>query len=139
MTVWLMSANESIFDHELAFKDRGYIDWKQTRNYCENDLVFIYCTKPTSRIRYMTKVIAVNETIDQLNDDSEFWKKPSYRNYSADDKFFRISLLSSAVHADLSLDKLQAEGLLRYPPQSPQKIGDGMIQYLLKYFEIRSK
>jgi len=139
MMIWLLSANEGIFDHELAFKDRGYIDWKQTRNYCENDVVFIYCTKPTSRIKYMTKVIAVNQTIDQVKDDHEFWKKPSLRKYSSDNIFFRISLLSSADHSDLSLDNLQSKGLLRYPPQSPQKISDEMIRSLRKYFKPGSK
>lgn len=48
MKNWVMSANTQVYDHEKAFRDQGYINWSQTRNFSVGDYIFIYCSKPIS-------------------------------------------------------------------------------------------
>jgi len=136
MATWLMSANESVFNHALAFKEKGEIDWKQNRHYCVGDTVFIYCTKPSSRIRYMTKVITINQTLDDIDNDLRFWKKPELRTYSAKGKFFRIRMIAVSDDDGLIFAEIKDKKLLLYPPQSPQKLNDDLINYLMKFFKI---
>lgn len=33
MTVWLISANPNMFDHDAAFRKWGYCDWIQFGNF----------------------------------------------------------------------------------------------------------
>lgn len=41
---WLMSANPSIYNHDKAFEDKGFIDWTQNRitSFNVNDYVYLY-------------------------------------------------------------------------------------------------
>ena len=87
----------------------------------------------------MTKVTAVSRTINDIMNDEIYWKKPSLREYSEADKFFQIKFIASSDNENLALKRLNEVGLLQYPPQSPQKIKDDLMNHLKKYFEIGDK
>ena len=126
MSVWVLSANPSMYDHQKAFDEQGYIDWKQTRNFKVGDIVFIYVTKPLSRIRYKTIVTSVDKSpyIDS------YWLK-DISNDQLGKRYMRLKYLSKCDSDELSLEVLKLHGLY-YPPQSPGKAKPELVSYLAK-------
>lgn len=132
MTVWIMSANERVYNHAKAFEEQGYIDWKQTRKYAIGDYVFIYCTKPSSRIKYMTIVTDIGLTRNDLSNDKDYWIA-SHSKYNESDVFFRLSLLQAVDDEQLGFEFLKKHGL-EYAPQSPTKMRQELQIYLKPFF-----
>ena len=129
MKEWIMSANPDIYDHRAAFEKQGYIDWKQTRNFEIGDIVYIYCTRPVSSIRYKTVV----EKINQKPYIDAFWKKEISTN-ELGDKCMRLVLVATSSRDELSLPNLRQHGL-KYPPQSPGIIRPELSDYIVSLFE----
>lgn len=127
MTEWILSANPLIFDHERAFAERGYIDWKQTRNFIEEDTVYIYCSKPISAIRYKTIVEKANMTKDEISDNSDYWKGVDCGDEG--NRYMRLRLIAEISVNILPFAYLKNIGL-KYAPQSPCVVKDGLKQYL---------
>ena len=129
MNVWLLSANSRIYNHQRAFEEQGYIDWKQTRNFSVGDIVYIYLTKPSSRIRYKTTVVA----IDLPPYIDGFWNVKLDIS-SMGKQFMRLSLDSICDSQSLTFEELQKHGM-RYAPQSPGKVSKEIQNYLTRCFE----
>lgn len=128
MENWIMSANPKYFNHKQAFEKHGYIDWKQTRKYVEGDIVYIYATKPISKIAYKTIVEKANMTAEQITDMSEFWvnKSEQSKNFPL---FVRLHLLCSYTNDEFSFSNLQNHGMY-YAPQSPCKVKKELQEYI---------
>lgn len=129
MQKWIMSANGKYFDHEKAFNEYGHIDWKQTRNFAVGDIVFLYMTKPESRIKYKTRVDEINIANTSIDDYSLFWKKNP--NEERTDRYVRLSLIEEYDIQDLDFDSLKKHGM-PYAPQSPCKVNEEVEKYLMK-------
>lgn len=129
MTNWIMSANPTVFDHEAAFNKNGFIDWNQTRNFSVGDIVYIYCSKPVSRVMYMVEVEMVNMTYSQVVESEEWWKIPPARKK----RYMRLRLLSCIDSEELSLSNLQKNGM-KYAPQSPSIVKEDLQEYLDRFF-----
>ena len=129
MQKWIMSANGNYFDHGKAFQKNGYIDWKQTRNFSVGDIVYIYVTKPESRIRYKTVVVAINMLHDETDDFSEYWIKKGA--YKIEKRYFRLSLIEEYDKPELGFEYLKNYGM-KYAPQSPCRVKEELEEYLNK-------
>lgn len=129
MKTWILSANPSIYNHQKAFDDNGYIDWKQTRNFEVGDIVYIYCTKPVSRIQYKTTVVQVG--MKPYRD--EYWNKKAAAGQLGK-KYMRLNLISFCDTEELSMENLKRHGML-YPPQSPGFAKEELIDYITPFFE----
>ncbi len=128
MTKWIMSANRKYFDHEKAFAENGFIDWKQTRNYDIGDVVYIYVTKPDSEIEYVAVVEAVNLVQDQIVDQKDFWRGKK-QIYKKEPKYCRLRLLRKLECDGLTMERLKEHGMM-YPPQSPYKVKEELAAYI---------
>jgi len=129
MTNWIMSANPAVYDHESAFRERGYIDWKQTRNFAVGDIVYIYCTKPLGRIRFKTVVSEVNKygfTADC------YWRTAPPENTSSM-KCMRLKYLNESNSDELSFTALKGKGM-NYPPQSPCRVNGDLLLSIERCF-----
>ena len=129
MSIWILSANPKFYNHEKAFAEQGFIIWKQTRNFQVGDTVYIYCTKPIAQIKYKTTVKETN-LAPQVDD---------YWNVSIDDtklgkRAMKLSLCSSSNAKELSYEVLKGHGM-KYPPQSPGKIDEGLKTFIEPFFE----
>lgn len=128
MEKWILSANPNYFNHKLAFKTNGYIDWKQTRNYQVGDIVYIYVTKPVAKISFKTQVEKIDQDREAITDMSEFWIKNEDKSTK---RFVRLKLICEYEDEMLSFEHLQMNGM-KYAPQSPCKVKEELQKYLDK-------
>lgn len=128
MSIWIMSANASYFDHDQAFSEQGFIDWKQTRNYSNNDIVLIYSTKPTSKIKYITKVAKTDSSLFEIANQERYQKKVSVQN-NRTNRYCRLKLIKKVDDERLSFTELQKHGMI-YVPQSPCKVSEPLMNYI---------
>ena len=143
-TTWLLSANGTHYDHEASFQRNGFIDWRQYNRHFEvGDRVFIYCTRPIARVRFLAKVEKINMEPKDIIDDSEFWsnkKKPVI----TDDTYVRLRLIKTVDNAKLDLAHMRANGLglkrngrPKDPPQGGANIvNEQLNKYLTGIFGI---
>jgi 5-methylcytosine-specific restriction protein A len=133
MENWMASANGKIYDHASSFQKRGFIDWRQYRNYSIGDYVYIYCTNPIKRVMYKTVVVRESMVKEQIVDDREFWKDDSeYKKGLSADRFARLELVEQVDTPMLDYEHLKKHGLTS-APQGPIKISDELVKYIDKY------
>ena len=130
MKKWILAANALKYDHKTAFKENGYVDWYQTRNFEIGDIVYIYCTKPISKIQYKTVVSKVNQTREDITDDSKYWQTEVDLTRN---RFFRLSEPVFIDSTELSIEVLNKHGL-RYAPQSPCIANEELASYIETIF-----
>ena len=71
MTEWIISGNPQKYDLINAFRDLGKIDWRQSTNVEEGDIVYIYVSEGFQAIKYKCRANKVN--IDHLEiEDSKY-------------------------------------------------------------------
>lgn len=131
---WIMSANPTVFDHKAAFKKNGFIDWNQTRNFSVGDIVYIYCSKPISRIMYITKVEKINMLASEVIEEEVWWKKTHVQK----NRYMRLRLISYVESVELALSNLQKNGM-RYAPQSPSIVKSELQRYIDQILEVEDK
>lgn len=123
MAIWIMSANPARYNHAKAFQEHGYIDWNRTRNFTVGDIVYIYCTKPISKVMYKTSVCATDiAPYDDPNWNVEHVPDPKK-------KLMRLKLIKQIDSELLAYSTLVQHGM-RYPPQGPAHIKDELLNYL---------
>lgn len=131
---WLISANGNLYDHEGAFDRFGYIDWRQNnRKYQIGDIVYIYCTRPICKVRYMAIVDREGMSFDEITDDREFWSDPTKYEEAQCGTYVRLRLLKKKDSDELNLDALRDHGLYN-APQGPIKIKAELDEFLKQGF-----
>lgn len=132
---WLISANGNLYDHEAAFDKFGYIDWRQNnRRYQVGDIVYIYCTRPICKVRYMAIVDREGMSFDEITDDREFWSDSTKYEEAQSGTYVRLRLLKKKDSEKLNLDALRNHGLYN-APQAPIKVKDDLDKFLKESFE----
>lgn len=131
---WLISANGKMYDHASSFAHHGSIDWRQgNAKYSLGDIVYIYCTSPTQRIRYKCKVTELDKNSAQIRDDENYWINKEEYEKSLGGKFFNLELIEEVDSAKLSLPFLQEKGL-KAAPQGPIKLNETLESYVSSIF-----
>lgn len=130
---WLISANGKMYDHEMAFKEFGYIDWRQNANYELGDIVYIYATKPIMKIKYKTVVEKINMSFEEITDDKKYWSKIEEYEKSISGKYVRLKLIENIESERLALYELKRNGL-NAAPQGPIKVREQLSAYLESCF-----
>ena len=57
---WIIPANANYFDVISYFDNNKIVEWKQSTNILENDIIYIYVGAPYSKIMYKCRAIKVN-------------------------------------------------------------------------------
>lgn len=134
MKEWIISANAEMYDHSSSFEHFNFIDWRQgLTKYEIGDIVFIYCTRPTSAIQYKCKVEKVNLMHSEIRDDKEYWKNIEEYKKSLNGIFMRLRLIEQVSNKKLSLENLKLNGL-KAAPQGPIKVIKELSNYLNENF-----
>lgn len=130
MTHWLISANSKYYNHREAFRALKKIDWKNPGvKYEVGDFVYVYATKPISAIEYKCIVEKTDIKYEEKIYDSNFWEnKDDDRDHGKN--FVRLKLLSFLDSELLNLDFLKRNGL-KQAPQSPMRLKDDLLKYIL--------
>ena len=130
---WLISSNINIFRCIEAFANRNLIDWRQSANYEVGDIIFIYLTRPLSRVQFKCIVEEINIEYKDIIDDREFWVNKDEYAKTKKGLYSRLRLLETTDGDELTLDKLKKNGL-KAAPQGPIKLKDELLIYIENYF-----
>ena len=129
---WLISANIKYYNHEQAFEDNGFIDWKQLkRDYKVEDIVYIYRTD-THKIGYKCKITEINLTIDEIPDDSKYFSKNDNNHENSEKLFMRLQLIESFDYNELSYKNLMKLKLINGAPQGHIHVNKNLKEYIEK-------
>lgn len=134
MKEWIISANAEMYDHTSSFEHYGFIDWRQgLTRYEIGDVVFIYCTRPTSAIQYKCQIEKINLKQSEIRDDKEYWINLDEYEKSLYGNFIRLNLIEQISNTKLNLDNLKSNGL-KAAPQGPIKVISKLSEYINSNF-----
>ena len=99
MANWLVTVNYNEFDLEKAFEELSTIFWKNSstlegKGLQINDMVYVYVTKPISKVMYQFKVIAHADKSEYPVAQKAFWKDKtqlgSIKEYAVFEKLQKV-------------------------------------------------
>lgn len=128
MTVWLISVNSNVYNHQSSFDRWGAVDWIQSANYEIGDIIYIYESRQAARIRYKTEVVLNNIPYSEKLDDEAFWHDD--RGLARQNlKYSRLKLLKVIDSKELTLNKLRQHGL-KNAPQLAKKLDGELLEFI---------
>lgn len=140
VSYWLVPSNSTKFNLHGYLINHSIVDWKQFNNYAEGDIVFMYCTRPDSKVRYMFRVIRTELTSEDYQNDKSFWEdEAQFQSGQEHNRYIRLRLLSKLNRKDerLSLEVLKGLGFSTF--QGASKIKEQVtIDYFLNIFSAAS-
>lgn len=135
MKYWIVPANTTRFRLHDYLADFDAIDWDQKNYHYEvGDVVFLYCSMPEQRIRYMMRVVGINVPKEQQIDDRAYSSRSGSAEADDTQKVFRMQTLKAIDTDRLTLATLQQNGLTSIP-QSPRSLTGEVLDYVLSVFE----
>ena len=91
MKHWILSCDTSRYDIHTLFKKDGFCLWNQRRDFEVGDVVYIYESKPVSKIVYKAVVEEINIRRDKPENADNFYKKDYNKEYSFKLKYEAIN------------------------------------------------
>ena len=130
MNYWIIPANPNRYRLFDVLRDMQSVDWRQHNNYEVGDIVFIYNSRPDSRIVLRMEVTAVNMTADESTVDKQYWVNPSeFETSLMHNRFFRMIPLAENTTDKLTLDDMLMHGL-KGVPQGALKVKEPLLSYI---------
>jgi len=127
MSEWVIICNPKYYDVVGAFKKLHKLNWKQSVNIEEGDIIYIYIGRPYSSIKYKCLATAVDLPEVRI-DDSEFeYDTTNYGNYG---RYMELKMLDSFELNELEYENLRENGLKSV--QGPSRVTDELSKYLNK-------
>lgn len=126
---WIISANHTKYNYDKSFEDFDFVDWRQVAKFNIDDIVYIYNTKPYSKLGYKTKVEEINLSFSQIRDDMVYWKDKTLYQQAKKNKFVRLRLIKKIDTLNIYLEDMMRHGL-NGAPQGPVKINDELSNYI---------
>lgn len=129
-TTWLLPSNNSFFRIDDCINDKGVVYWRQYNNFSAGDFVYLYGTKPESRIKYLMRIDGADLQHTDEMDDKEYWiSAEEYANRSFHNRYAKLTLVRKFDTDVLSLDNLLQHGL-NGAPQGAIKISAELLEYI---------
>ena len=79
---WILSCDTSRYDIHKLFKENGFCLWNQRRNFEVGDVIYIYESKPVSKIVYKAVVDEINIKRDKPENADGFYLKDYNKDYA---------------------------------------------------------
>ena len=135
MTYWIIPFNPNYFRLADCLREQGYVEWTQRYKYQIGDIVFIYSSKPDSKLIYKMEVTAMNLSASECADDRKYLLNPSEVDANADIALgFRMIPLAENTSDKLTLNDLLEHGL-KWVPQGGLKVKEPLLSYICSVFE----
>lgn len=133
-TYWLIPCNVSLYDPFGAFESLPTIDWRQSSKMAVGDVVYIYCTKPYSKIMFMGEILLTDIAPEEADKSDLHFHKQGISAIGKTPRYgyFRVKKIAEFDTDRLSLEQLMKNGL-NSAPQGPYRISGRLLQYLLTY------
>lgn len=108
----VISANGKMYDHASSFAKNGLLNWRQNNTrYCIGNIVYIYCTKPLSRVMFRCVVEKEGISFSETVDDREFRNILEEHEKAKVGRYVRIRLLTQVDTPLLDFNHLKAHRL----------------------------
>ncbi len=128
---WIISANPKMYNHELCFKEQGFIEWGQNIKCNVNDIIYIYMSKPSGKIKYKVRVEKKDIKYSDLEIKKNYWLTEEKED-NTNKKYMKLILEDTNDSDELTLEKMK-----KYAPKlivnSPTDLSKE--PKLLKYIE----
>lgn len=131
MKHWILSCDTSRYDIHTLFKKDGFCLWNQRRDFEVGDVVYIYESKPVSKIVYKTVVEEINIRRDKPENADNFYKKDYNKEYAFKLKYEAINPGNRLQFAELQ-EKFGISGMSLI--NIPQITEQGMIDFFEDVF-----
>ena len=132
---WIVSSNATYFHIDDCLREVGHVYWRQHINASVGDLVYLYGTKPESRIKYLMEVMAVDLPFsDEMNDEKYWDSSQTYEVRKKYTRFMKLEFRKKITTPKLSLSELLKHGL-KAAPQSPVRISQPSYSELMNYIK----
>lgn len=132
MNYWIVPSNNRYYRLDDRLSKYETISWRQRQNFEVGDVIFIYTTRPSSRITYQMSVIGANQSFSKYNNDKEYWvNQEEYAKKVINFKRFAEFKLVRRFPSDerLTYDNLKARGLNTI--QMSHRINGALLDYIL--------
>lgn len=132
---WIVSSNATYFHIDDCLREVGHVYWRQHINASVGDKVYLYGTRPESRIKYLMEVMAVNLPFsDQMNDEKYWDSSQTYEVRKKYNRFMKLEFRKRITTPKLTLSELLNHGL-KAAPQSPIRISQPAYAGLMNYIK----
>lgn len=134
-TFWIIPSNNSIFRVDDCIHDRGEVLWRQYNNFAVGDQIFLYGSRPDSRIKFQMEVMSVDMVLPENDvDDKEYWvSEAEFNRRFENNRYMRLRLIAETTSEALCLEELLQHGLSG-APQGAQRVKDDFLQYIQQNF-----
>lgn len=135
MTYWIIPYNPNHFRLDDCLREQDFVEWTQRYKYKVGDIVFIYSSRPDSRILYKMEVVAINLSDSECVDDSRYLKQPFKTESNTDNTKLGLRMIPLAENTTekLTLNDLLEHGL-KWVPQGGVKVKEPLLSYILSIF-----
>lgn len=124
-TEWFISGNPKYYDVIGAFRKLGKVDWKQSTNVSEGDIVYIYVSDSIQAVRFKCRANKVNIEEPDI-DDSEFNVSGEYDGTYG--RYMELEMLEEFLWPAFSRKTLENYGFSS--PQSPVRVPEQVKTYM---------
>ena len=135
MNKWLFRANTSRFRIHDFIRDYGFVEYLQTKNVQEGDIIYLYITAPYKRVEYKMIVERANIPLREAIDDSSYSLKKQPSTFVDSDVFVRFKTIADRVENDELCYKKLLEHGFNYTMQSDRPVNDETAEYIDSFFK----
>ena len=135
-SAWLIPCNVGLYDPFGAFSTLDEVDWRQSSQVIPGDVVYIYCSRPYSKVMFKTIVIESNIPAElSSKNDIEYHKTPGKAPIGNPPRYgyMRLKQLAFLDCEQLSLNMLAEFGLVS-APQGPRRLTGDLLKYISDRF-----
>ena len=122
---WIIAGDPDKYDALGAFRELGRVDWAQSANMNQGDIVYVYISHTVHAIRCKCKVNAVNKTETTI-DDSKFIKLGEFN--ASRGRYMELEMIEEFTTDLFDKDKLEQHGF--NVPRGPVRVSGQVKIYL---------
>lgn len=135
MSTWIFRANPSRFRIHDFIRDYGFVEYRQTKNVQEGDIVYLYITAPYKRVEYKMIVERANIPLSEAFPDNAYSLLNPPLSFIDSDLFVRFRKIADRVETDeLCYKKLREHGF-NYTMQSDRPVNSETEDFIDGFFK----
>lgn len=125
MNYWIIPCNTKYYNHEKAFSCLTEIDWRQSANMCEGDIVYIYVGRPISAILYKCEVIKADM---ERSDGAD--EKYIIGDLKKANRYMRLKLITKYPENKFNKNIILDRGVKTI--QGPSRVSEEFVKFIEK-------
>ncbi len=125
VTEWIISGNPKKYDVVNAFHELSKLDWKQSTNISEGDIVYVYVSDSVQAVRFKCKANKVDMKVPDI-DDSKFNISGEYDGTYG--RYMELEMLDEFPESLFSRKTLERYGFSS--PQGPVRLPSQLKEYI---------